>query len=112
MNWREVCTQRSGPVNGLLNAPLPFFDTVHQDHQLGNITDVTNFHKDAKAGTLPNVTWITPSGPNSEHPPSKVGDGQAWTISLINAAMQGLQWSIDPSTMSQDAYVKFIDDDF
>ena len=79
MNWREVCAQRSGPVNGLLNAPLPFFDTVHQDHQLGNITDVTNFHKDAKAGTLPNVTWITPSGPNSEHPPSKVGDGQAWT---------------------------------
>ena len=150
------------PVNqnaktpGIWN-PLPFFDTVHQDQQLGNITDVTNFYKDARAGTLPNVTWITPSGPNSEHPPSKVSDGQAWTTSLINAAMQGPEWSstaiflswddwggfydhvtpprvdangfglrvpgivispyarkgfIDPSTVSQDAYVKFIEDDF
>ena len=28
--------------------PLPFFDTVKQDGQLQNITDVTNFYKDAK----------------------------------------------------------------
>src|SRR5258708_11011708 len=152
----------SRPVNqkakphGIWN-PLPFFETVHQDNQLANITDVTNYYKDAAAGTLPNVTWITPSGPNSEHPPSKVSDGQAWTTSLINAAMKGPQWGsaaillswddsrgfydhmtppsvdangfglrvpgilispyaragfIDHNTMSQDAYVKFIEDDF
>ena len=33
--------------------PLPYFDTVKQDGQLQNITDVTNFYKDAKNGTLP-----------------------------------------------------------
>jgi phospholipase C len=147
---------QSAKTPGIWN-PLPYFDTVHQDNQLGNITDVTHFYKDAKAGTLPNVTWITPSGPNSEHPPSKISSGQAWTTSLINAAMQGPEWSstaiflswddwggfydhitppsvdangfglrvpglvispyarrgfVDPGTMSQDAYVKFIEDDF
>ena len=150
------------PVNqnartpGIWN-PLPFFDTVRQDNQLGNITDVTNFYRDARRGTLPNVTWISPSGLNSEHPPSSIADGQAWTTSLVNAAMQGPEWNstaiflswddwggfydhvppprvdangfglrvpgivispyarkgyLDSSTMSQDAYVKFIEDDF
>jgi phospholipase C len=150
------------PVNqnartpGIWN-PLPFFDTVRQDNQLSNITDVTNFYKDARHGTLPNVTWITPSGQNSEHPPSSIADGQAWTTSLVNAAMQGPEWDstaiflswddwggfydhvapptvdangfglrvpgivispyarkgyVDRNTISQDAYVKFIEDDF
>jgi phospholipase C len=150
------------PVNqdattpGIWN-PLPYFSDVRQDGQLSNITDVTNYYKDARAGTLPNVTWITPSNPNSEHPPALVSDGQAWTTSLINAAMQGPEWDttaifltwddwggfydhvappsvdqngfglrvpgivispfakrgvIDHQTASQDAFVKFIEDDF
>jgi phospholipase C len=147
---------QSARTPGIWN-PLLYFETVHQDHQLANISDVSNFYKDAKAGTLPNVTWITPGGANSEHPPGKVSDGQAWTTSLINAAMRGPEWNstaiflswddwggfydhvlppvvdangfglrvpglvispyakkgfIDHSTMSQDAYVKFIEDDF
>ncbi len=32
--------------------PLPYFDTVKQDGQLGNITDVTNFYKDGTGGTI------------------------------------------------------------
>jgi phospholipase C len=150
------------PVNqnartpGIWN-PLPYFDTVKQDGQLANITDVTNFYKDAKGGTLPAVSWITPSGPNSEHPTALVSDGQEWTTSLINAVMQGPGWQstaiflswddwggfydhvappkvdengygirvpgivispyakkgyIDKQTLSHDAYVKFIEDDF
>ena len=79
--------------------PLPFFDTVKQDGQLQNITDVTNFYKDARAGTLPAISWITPSGANSEHPPALVSDGQAWTTSLINAVMQGPDWET-PSSFS------------
>jgi phospholipase C len=67
--------------------PLPYFDTVKQDNQLQNITDVTNFYKDAKNGSLPSVSWITPSQPNGEHPPALLSDGQAWTASLIDAIM-------------------------
>ncbi len=147
---------QSAKTPGIWN-PLPFFDTVKTDGQLGNIQDVTNYYKDAKAGTLPAVTWITPSGANSEHPPGLLSAGQEWTTSLINAAMQGPDWNstaiflswddwggfydhvqppvvdqngyglrvpgivispyakkgfIDHQTLSHDAYVKFIEDDF
>lgn len=89
--------------------PLPFFDTVKQDGQLQNITDVTNFYKDAKAGMLPAISWITPSGANSEHPPALVSDGQAWTTSLINAVMQGPDWDSTVVFLSWDDWGGFYD---
>ena len=89
--------------------PLPYFDTVKQDGQLKNIMDVTNFYKDAKDGTLPAISWITPSGPNSEHPTALVSDGQAWTTSLINAIMQGPDWSSTVIFLSWDDWGGFYD---
>jgi phospholipase C len=137
--------------------PLPYFETVKQDGQLQNITDVSNYFVQARRGTLPAISWITPSNPDSEHPPALVSAGQAWTTSLVNAAMEGPDWNstaiflswddwggfydhvvpphvdvngyglrvpglvispyvragfVDHTVYSQDAYVKFIEDDF
>jgi phospholipase C len=89
--------------------PLPFFDTVKEDGQLQNITDVTNFYQDAKNGQLPAISWITPSGPNSEHPTALVSDGQAWTTSLINAVMQGPDWDSTAIFLSWDDWGGFYD---
>ena len=66
--------------------PLPFFDTVKQDGELGNVTDLSNYFAAAKSGTLPSVSWITPSQPDSEHPPALISQGQAYVTKLINAA--------------------------
>jgi len=102
------------PVNqnaktpGIWN-PLPYFDTVKQDGQLANITNVDNYYKDARAGTLPKVSWITPSGQNSEHPPALVSTGQEWTTSLINAAMQGPEWNSTAVFLSWDDWGGFYD---
>ncbi len=89
--------------------PLPFFDTVKQDNQLQNITDVSNFYQDAKNGTLPAVSWITPSQPNSEHPPALLTDGQAWTASLIDAVMKGPDWDNTVIFLSWDDWGGFYD---
>jgi phospholipase C len=89
--------------------PLPFFDTVKQDGELQNVTGVSHFYEDARAGSLPSVSWITPSGPNSEHPTSLVTAGQAWTTSLINAAMQGPEWSSTAIFLSWDDWGGFYD---
>jgi phospholipase C len=89
--------------------PLPYFDTVQQDGQLQNITDVANFYQDARVGSLPAVSWITPSSPNSEHPPALVSDGQAWTTSLINAIMQGPDWNSTVIFLSWDDWGGFYD---
>ncbi len=89
--------------------PLPFFDTVKQDDQLQNITDVTNFYQDAKNGTLPAISWITPGQLNSEHPTALVSDGQAWTTSLINAVMQSPDWDSTAIFLSWDDWGGFYD---
>ena len=89
--------------------PLPYFETVRQDGELGNVTDVTNYYRDAHAGTLPAISWITPSGLNSEHPPAKVSDGQKWVTSLVNAAMTGPEWNSTAVLLTWDDWGGFYD---
>jgi phospholipase C len=72
--------------------PLPWFQTVVDNGQTGNVQDVSNFYVDAANGTLPAVSWIIPSDTNSEHPPAKVSAGQAYVTGLVNAIMQGPSW--------------------
>ena len=99
---------RTPGTPGIWN-PLPFFDTVKQDHQLDNITSVTDYYKAARMGDLPAVSWITPSNPNSEHPTARVSAGQTWTTSLINAAMQGPQWESTAVFLTWDDWGGFYD---
>jgi phospholipase C len=148
---------KQGPKTPGIWNPLPNFDTVKQDGQLSNIQSVNNFYTAAKNGTLPAVSWLAPSNKESEHPPALVSNGQAYVTGLVNAVMQGPDWSstaiflswddwggfydhvvppkvdqngyglrvpgivispyakkglIDHQTLSFDAYLKFIEDDF
>jgi len=76
---------------------------------LSNITDVTNFYKDARAGSLPAVSWITPSNANSEHPTALISDGQDWVTSLVNAVMQSPDWNSSAIFLSWDDWGGFYD---
>src|SRR2546421_119374 len=73
--------------------PLPYFDTVVNGGQLGNIQSTANFYTAAQQGTLPAVSWIVPSGDMSEHPPFSVSAGQSFVTSVVNAVMNGPDWS-------------------
>jgi phospholipase C len=148
--------QQRSTTPGIWN-PLPYFDTVKQDGQLGNIQPIDNFYAQAAAGTLPAVSWVVPNGTVSEHPPALVSAGQSYVTGLIDAVMRSPDWSssaiflswddwggfydhvkppvvdqngyglrvpalvispyarsgyVDHQVLSQDAYVKFIEDDF
>ena len=105
-----VCTQPDQKVNvpGIWN-PLPGFDTVKQDGQLGNIQDIGNFSIAAKNGTLPAVSWVVPNGTNSEHPPSLISTGQTYVTGLINAVMQGPDWDSTAIFLSWDDWGGFYD---
>ena len=107
---QELCTQKAQKVNvpGIWN-PLPNFDTVKQDNQLGNIQEVSNFYTQAKNGTLPEVSWIVPDGAVSEHPPALISKGQAYVTSIINAAMQSPDWSSTAIFLAWDDWGGFYD---
>jgi phospholipase C len=101
-------TPQNYTTPGIWN-PLPIFTDVQQDGELGNIQPTSQYFKAAKAGTLPAVTWITPSVTDSEHPPSSVHQGQAWVTSIINAAMKSPDWSSTAIFLSWDDWGGFYD---
>jgi phospholipase C len=157
-NDDETCPARPQQVGTpQIWNPLPYFDTVHQDRQLGNIQTISHFFTDAGHGTLPAVSWVVPNGEDSEHPPGRISTGVSYVTKLINAVMRSPEWDstaiflawddwggfydhvkppvvdkagyglrvpgivispyakagyIDNQTLSFDAYVKFIEDDF
>jgi phospholipase C len=88
---------------------LPLFNDVRTDHQLGNVRPLRNYLAAAKSGHLPAVSWITPSGTNSEHPPSSVHRGQAYVTALVNAAMKGPDWKSTAIFLSWDDWGGFFD---
>jgi phospholipase C len=75
---------------------LPGFETVNEDGELSKAgLLISDYLKDASAGTLPAVSWILPAYQDSEHPQASIADGQTYTTNLINAVMQGpaAQWN-------------------
>jgi phospholipase C len=137
--------------------PLPAFSDVRSDSQTSNIVGSTQLFTDARDGTLPAVSWVVPSGDDSEHPPGNLAAGQSHVTNVIDAIMRGPDWEstaiflawddwggyydhvapptvdaqgyglrvpglvispyarrgyLDHQTLSFDAYLKFIEDDF
>lgn len=88
---------------------LPGFTDVHEDKQLDRIEDLSRFYVEAKAGTLPSVSWISPNGEDSEHPPAKVSVGQSYVTGIVNAAMQGPDWKSTAIFITWDDWGGFYD---
>lgn len=101
-------TKQTAKTPGIWN-PLPYFDTVRGDGQLGNVQSVGNFYASAKTGTLPAVSWVMPSGAVSEHPPALVSVGQSYVTSLVNAVMAGPDWSSTAIFLTWDDWGGFYD---
>jgi phospholipase C len=106
----ETCApvKQSSNTLGIWN-PLPFFDTVKADHQLGNIQSVDRFYAEARRGRLPAVSWVVPSREVSEHPPAPVSYGQSYVTSLINAVMRGPDWNSTAIFLTWDDWGGFYD---
>jgi len=100
--------RQNGRTPGIWN-PLPYFDTVRQDNQEGNIRSVSRFYAAAEAGTLPAVSWVIPSGDVSEHPPATTSAGQSYVTSLINAVMRGPDWNSSAIFLAWDDWGGFYD---
>ncbi|MGA2036749.1 MAG: alkaline phosphatase family protein [Acidimicrobiales bacterium] len=90
--------------------PLPLFTDVQTDHQVSNVKPLDAFFTAANDGSLPSVSWITPSNVDSEHPPASVHQGQAYVTAIINAAMKSPDWDSTAVFLSWDDWGGFYDD--
>jgi phospholipase C len=90
--------------------PLPYFDTVRNDGEVGNVQTVENFYQAAHDGTLPAVSWIEPSGDLSEHAPvGSTSAGQSFVTSLMNAVGNSTDWSSTALIFAWDDWGGFYD---
>jgi phospholipase C len=104
------CTYQpqSSRTPGIWN-PLPSFDTVRQDHQLGNVRDTSAFYAALRGGHLPAVSWVIPNGIVSEHPTSSIKAGQAYVTGLINAIGRSKEWNSTAIFLTWDDWGGFYD---
>ncbi|HYL07486.1 MAG TPA: alkaline phosphatase family protein, partial [Candidatus Udaeobacter sp.] len=89
--------------------PLPGFTDVRADGQVSDVQTIDHFYTDAKAGSLPAVSWVTPNGAVSEHPPGLVSAGQAYVTTLINAIMSSPEWNSTAIFLTWDDWGGFYD---
>ena len=88
---------------------LPGFTDVHQDKQLDNIEDLSQFFVAAKEGKLPSVAWFSPDGYDSDHAPAKVSVAQSYVTKIVNAAMKSPEWKSTAIFITWDDWGGFYD---
>jgi phospholipase C len=102
--------QQQGPKLYTLWNPLPAFPAVRNDAaQWDRLVSTSQFYLDASSGTLPQVSWVIPSGAVSEHPPAGVREGMAYVTGLVNAVMSGPEWDHTAIFIAWDDWGGFYD---
>jgi phospholipase C len=109
----------TGPEHGNTPGIWSAFDAikaVRYSSEWGtNVTqNPTLILKDISAGTLPAVSWVTPDGPNSDHPAEyengkPVDDGPSWVASIVNAIGQSKYWKSTAIVILWDDWGGFYD---
>ena len=100
-----------GQVLSIWN-PAPGFAWVQQQgsgYLAAHNPNVDQFLVDVKSGTLPQVSWVIPNAPFSEHPTGGVTAGMEYVTSLVNAVMQSPYWQNTAIFIAWDDWGGFYD---
>ena len=73
------------------------------------INPPSQFLVDVKGGSLRDVTWITPTCANSDHPGCDSDTGPSWVTSVVNAIGESQFWSSTAIFIFWDDYGGFYD---
>jgi phospholipase C len=75
-----------------------------------NVVPVNNFESDVQT-QLADVTWITPLGPDSDHPEPNISmcTGEGWSVKIINAIMKSPFWNSTAIFLVWDDFGGFYD---
>jgi phospholipase C len=74
------------------------------DWQNDVISPNTSFFKDISQGNLRQISWITPSATNSDHPGFCSNGGRMWVAALVNAIGESQYWDSTAIFILWDEY--------
>jgi phospholipase C len=110
--WNDAVAGNPDTLFQFHHQPFAYFKGYADgtDGRKQHLKDEQDFLADAKAGTLPNVSFIKPIGANNEHPGyADIQTGEMHVLDLINAIKGGPQWKDTAIIVTYDEHGGFWD---
>jgi phospholipase C len=98
----------NSPAFGYWN-PLAARAQSYQPNVTTHFVPRTQFFSDAANGTLPSLSWLIPSVPDSDHPPYNISTGENWVATVVDALEKSPEWNSTALFVSWDEYGGFYD---
>jgi phospholipase C len=89
--------------------PLREIQHVRFSPMYRNVVPNRTFVPDLRAGTLPQVSWLTPPVTLSDHPPHSLCQGENWLVQTLNELMRSRYWNSTAVVVTWDDYGGFYD---
>lgn len=103
LSWR-MYSEADKPKHNALQA----IDPIRNDAaQWANVRPLNQFQRDARAGTLPAVSWVVTH--QDDHPPASVCLGENEVVNDVNAVMSTSQWGSTAVLVVWDEWGGFYD---
>lgn len=75
-----------------------------------DVVETSSFVPDVRGGRLPEVSWVIPPTPESDHPDlGTLCNGENWTVRTINAIMESPDWRSTAIFLTWDDFGGFYD---
>lgn len=98
------------PDLGYLWSTLDSFPSIRMTKLwTSRVKNESSFQADARAGTLPAFSWVTPTFKKSSHPPFPMCAAENWFVSKMNAVMQGPDWDSTAVVLVWDDFGGYYD---
>jgi phospholipase C len=89
--------------------PFSAKGTSYTEAYAPHFVNRTQIFTDLRSSSFPQVSWVIPSAPLSEHPPASITVGMNWVKHVIDAMMVSPYWSSTAIVLTWDDYGGFYD---
>jgi len=108
--------QRAGISWKYYTSDTPYFDVmgtiphIRYGPMWNDVVDTSTFVPDVQSGHMPQVSWLLPPTPESDHPGyGALCDGENWTVRTINTIMESPEWKHTAIFLTWDDFGGFYD---
>ena len=99
---------KNGQVNDYWN-PFAAKGSSYTQNYYSHFVNRGQIFNDLKNNTLPQVSWVIPSSPISEHPPANITRGMNWVTDVVDSIMKSPSWNSTAIVVTWDDYGGFYD---
>src|SRR5437870_1123490 len=89
--------------------PFSAKGTSYTESYSPHFVNRTEIFSDLKSSSFPQVSWVIPSAPISEHPPASITIGMNWVKHVVDAIMVSPYWGSTAIILTWDDYGGFYD---